>query len=145
MKRRTFVKTLPAATILAGTASTYPLKAAVYGNLQPINLPPPEKDGGKSVLAALQERKTTRSCMEDLIYILLGLAWLFFTFYTQYRKKKQRELQSSKSTDSEHTPQKKSLLEELFSENEMFQERKDTPFPSLDYDTVESHNEEQDF
>lgn len=61
MKRRTFVSTLPAATILAGAASVLPLKAVIPSDLQPIVLPPPEKEGGSSVLAALQQRKTTRS------------------------------------------------------------------------------------
>jgi len=80
MKRRTFVKTLPAATILAGTAAGYPLNAKVYRDLQPINLPPPEKDGGKSVLAALQERKTTRSISSKAIpeQVLSNLLWAAF-------------------------------------------------------------------
>ncbi len=55
MNRRTFVKTLPAFTILAGTASAF------AQDLPLIPLPKPEKDGGKSVLAALWERKTCPS------------------------------------------------------------------------------------
>ena len=55
MDRRTFVKTLPAITLLAGTTS---ISAP---DLNPIILPEPEKDGGISVLAALQERRTNRS------------------------------------------------------------------------------------
>ena len=80
MKRRTFVKTLPAATIMAGTASGYSLKAMISGDLQPITLPPPEKDGGKSVLAALQERKTTRniSSRELPLQVLSNLLWAAF-------------------------------------------------------------------
>ncbi len=80
MKRRTFVKTLPAATILAGTASGYPLKAALYGDLQPIKLPSPEKDGGTSVLAALQERKTTRNIGSKALpeQVLSNLLWAAF-------------------------------------------------------------------
>ncbi len=80
MKRRTFVKTLPAATILAGTASSFPLKAAAPPDLQPILLPPPEKDGGKSVLAALQHRKTTRniSAKELPLQVLSNLLWAAF-------------------------------------------------------------------
>ncbi len=80
MKRRTFVKTLPVATIMAGTASGYSLKAMVSGDLQPITLPQPEKDGGKSVLAALQERKTTRdiSSRELPLQVLSNLLWAAF-------------------------------------------------------------------
>lgn len=46
MNRRTFVKTRPAVTVLAGATASF------GQNLQPIELPKPEKDGGKSVLAA---------------------------------------------------------------------------------------------
>jgi hypothetical protein len=80
MKRRAFVRTLPAATLMAGTASSLPLKAALPGDLQPIILPPPEKDGGKSVLAALQLRKTTRSISSKAIpkQVLSNLLWAAF-------------------------------------------------------------------
>jgi hypothetical protein len=80
MKRRTFVQTLPAATILAGTASAMPLKAAISVDLQPIVLPPPEKDGGTSVLAALQLRKTTRSISSKALprQELSNLLWAAF-------------------------------------------------------------------
>jgi hypothetical protein len=46
MDRRTFVKSIPALTVLAGASS------ALADELQPLALPKPEKDGGKSVLAA---------------------------------------------------------------------------------------------
>ena len=80
MKRRAFVKTLPAATILAGTASGYPLMASVYQDLQTIKLPPPEKDGGKSVLAAMHERKTTRNIDSKALpqQVLSNLLWAAF-------------------------------------------------------------------
>jgi len=55
--------------------------------------------------------------MEDLIYIVLGLLWLVFTFYTQSRKKKQREAQQGKAktaTQSSETP--KSFFEQVFVE-----------------------------
>ncbi len=80
MKRRTFVKTLPAATVLAGTASGSILRATVQTDLQAIELPPPEKDGGKSVLAALQERKTTRSISSKPLpsQVLSNLLWAAF-------------------------------------------------------------------
>lgn len=74
MNRRTFVKTLPGLTVLAGT---------VYGSskeLQPIILPKPEKEGGKSVLAALQERRTNRniSTREIPAQVLSNLLWAAF-------------------------------------------------------------------
>ena len=80
MKRRTFVRTLPAATVLAGTASGSLLKAATFQDLQPIHLPLPEKEGGKSVLAALQERKTTRSISSKPlpVQVLSNLLWAAF-------------------------------------------------------------------
>ena len=80
MKRRTFVKTLPAAAIMAGTASAYSFKATISGDLQPIKLPPPEKDGGMSVLAALQQRKTIRniSSKELSPQVLSNLLWAAF-------------------------------------------------------------------
>ena len=80
MKRRTFVRTLPAATVLAGTASTLPLKAAISQDLQPIVLPKPQNDGGLSVLAALQKRKTTRSISSKALsgQQLSNLLWAAF-------------------------------------------------------------------
>ena len=81
MKRRTFVRTtLPAATLLAGSVSALPLKAAISQELQPILLPPPEKEGGLSVLAALQLRRTTRSISSKAIpnQVLSNLLWAAF-------------------------------------------------------------------
>jgi hypothetical protein len=54
MNRRTFVKTLPALTMLASTgASLAQASAKPAQDLEPITLPKPQTDGGKSVLAAL--------------------------------------------------------------------------------------------
>lgn len=80
MKRRTFVKVLPAAAVAAGAASGYPLKAVVQTDLQSIILPAPEKEGGKSVLAALAERRTTRSISsrELPLQVLSNLLWAAF-------------------------------------------------------------------
>ena len=74
MNRRKFVKTLPGLTVLAGT---------IYGSskeLQSIILPKPEKEGGKSVLAALQERRTNRniSTREIPAQVLSNLLWAAF-------------------------------------------------------------------
>lgn len=74
MKRRTFVKTLPAVTLLAGTMSGSPQE------LKPINLMKPQKDGGKSVLAALQERRTIRNISSKELppQVLSNLLWAAF-------------------------------------------------------------------
>jgi hypothetical protein len=74
MYRRTFVKTLPALTMLSGTASVF------AEELSPIALPKPEKDGGKSVLAALWERRTIRDIREERLppQVLSNLLWAAF-------------------------------------------------------------------
>ena len=74
MDRRTFMKTLPAMAVLAGATSS------LGEDLQPIMLPKPEKDGGKSVLAALQERRTTRSISPEPLppQVLSNLLWVAF-------------------------------------------------------------------
>ncbi len=80
MKRRTFVKTLPAAAIVAGSTSGFSMKAAVSPGLRTILLPPPEKAGGTSVLEALQQRKTIRniSSKELPLQVLSSLLWAAF-------------------------------------------------------------------
>jgi len=80
MDRRTFVKTIPAITILSGTAASSSRQKSSSDALQPIILPKPEKDGGSSVLAALQERKTTRniSSKELPLQVLSNLLWAAF-------------------------------------------------------------------
>jgi len=80
MKRRKFVKTLPAAAILAGTVNGNILKALNINDLQPILLPKPEKEGGTSILAALQERRTIRniSSKELPLQMLSNLLWAAF-------------------------------------------------------------------
>jgi nitroreductase len=74
MDRRTFVKTMPALAMMASTSSAFAVE------LQPISLPKPEKDGGKSVLAALWERKTIREIREDRLppQVLSNLLWAAF-------------------------------------------------------------------
>jgi hypothetical protein len=74
MKRRTFVKTLSGLSVGVGPvfASTEALK--------PIILPDPEKEGGKSVMAALQERHTNRSISPRALplQVLSNLLWAAF-------------------------------------------------------------------
>ena len=78
MNRRKFVKTVPSMAILAASAGSIPIS---FGRgLQPIVLPKPEKDGGKSVLASLLERKTTRTISSKELpgQVLSNLLWAGF-------------------------------------------------------------------
>ncbi len=94
MNRRTFLKTVPTFTVLAATGRSFaqaagptpksdavtPAESPAIGNLEVITLLPPELDGGKSVLAALHERKTTREIRAgklpaQLLSNLLWAAW----------------------------------------------------------------------
>src|SRR5512146_896891 len=74
MNRRTFIKTVPALAVLAGASS------APAQDLQPIVLPKPQTAGGKSVLAALQERRTNRNIRADKLppQMLSNLLWAAF-------------------------------------------------------------------
>ncbi len=81
MNRRTFVKAVPALAVLAGSASGLAQESGKpAGELQPIMLPNPEKDGGKSVLAALWERKTVRNIRPEKLppQVLSNLLWAAF-------------------------------------------------------------------
>jgi hypothetical protein len=74
MNRRTFLKSVPALAVLAG-------KTSISGQgLQPITLLKPQTDGGKSVLAALQDRKTTRNISKEKLspQIISNLLWAAF-------------------------------------------------------------------
>ena len=84
MHRRAFLKAVPALTVLAASGSSSAQQAATAPNspaeLQPIRLPKPQKDGGKSVLAALWERKTIRTVSDkplapQMLSNLLWAAW----------------------------------------------------------------------
>jgi len=70
MNRGAFLKTVPAFAMLAtkgsGFAREPPTTSGSVPDLQPILLPKPEKDGGKSVLAALWERKTNRNVSDKM-------------------------------------------------------------------------------
>jgi hypothetical protein len=94
MNRRTFLKTLPAFTALAGTTSIFAQDTNVASgstrdvgtssgstqDLEPISLPKPQTDGGKSVLAAIQERKTIRNISAEKLplQVLSNLLWAAF-------------------------------------------------------------------
>ncbi len=74
MNRRTFLKTVPAVAVLA-SATSLPAQ-----DLKPITLVKPQKDGGKSVLAALRERRTIRNISEEKLppQVLSNLLWAAF-------------------------------------------------------------------
>jgi nitroreductase len=74
MNRRTFLQAVPAFTVLAGTASSF------AADLNPITLAKPQTDGGKSVLAALKERRTNRNISAEKIspQVLSNLLWAAF-------------------------------------------------------------------
>jgi hypothetical protein len=81
MNRRTFVKTLPALTLLAGSGDAIAQEeTGSVGSLKPIGLPTPETDGGTSVLAALRLRKTTRNLGSKELppQVLSNLLWAAF-------------------------------------------------------------------
>jgi len=66
--------------LIAASAQGYSLVIPVTAELQPIVLPKPEKEGGKSVLAALSERKTNRnvSSKELPLQVISNLLWAGF-------------------------------------------------------------------
>ncbi len=84
MNRRTFLMSIPALAVLTDESSLSAqdkIPAAAPGqDLQPITLPKSQTDGGKSVLAALQERRTNRSIRADKLppQILSNLFWAAF-------------------------------------------------------------------
>jgi len=80
MKRRTFVKAIPATAILTGSVIGYSQDESGSKDLQPIILPAPEKGGGKSFLEAVQMRKTSRniSSKELPLQVLSNLLWAAF-------------------------------------------------------------------
>ena len=84
MNRRTFLKSVPAYTVLAGAASSFAQDARTTSGsaqeMQPVILVKPETDGGKSVLAALKERRTNRNVSSEKLplQVLSNLLWSAF-------------------------------------------------------------------
>jgi hypothetical protein len=80
MNRRKFVKAVPTLAFIAASASGYALQTSGAQALQTIVLPQPEKEGGKSVLASLAGRKTTRTISsKDLpMQVISNLLWAGF-------------------------------------------------------------------
>ena len=79
MDRRTFVITMPAIVVTTGMTSGVSQTQETV-DLKVISLPKPEKDGGLSVLAALQHRKTTRDISDKKLtrQTLSNLLWAAF-------------------------------------------------------------------
>jgi len=80
MKRRKLILTLPAVALIATSASGYSLASQGTAELQAIVLPKPEYKGGKSLMASLRERKTTRtiSAKELPMQVISNLLWAGF-------------------------------------------------------------------
>jgi len=80
MNRRKFIKAVPAVALVAASASAFSLDLPKSIELQTIVLPKPEKEGGKSLLASLQERKTNRSISskELPLQVISNLMWAAF-------------------------------------------------------------------
>jgi hypothetical protein len=80
MNRRNFVKSIPALSILASSSAVDATDRLPDEELQPVVLPEPEKDGGRTVLASLQLRKTTRSIStkELPVQVISNLLWSGF-------------------------------------------------------------------
>ena len=88
VNRRTFTKSLPALTVLAGAASSFAQETSAVAqakpeaptDLQPITLLKPQTEGGASVLASLWKRKTTRSMTAERLppQTLSNLLWAAF-------------------------------------------------------------------
>jgi hypothetical protein len=76
------MKTLPTVAVLAGTVASAAedTNSVAQLRLQPIALPKPETEGGKSVLAALQERRTNRNVGAEPLppQMLSNLLWAAF-------------------------------------------------------------------
>jgi hypothetical protein len=94
MNRRTFLKGVPGLAVLAaaktsfsqdanaiaGSAADANMASASVPALQPVTLLKPQTDGGKSVLAALKERRTNRNIRAEELspQALSNLLWAAF-------------------------------------------------------------------
>jgi hypothetical protein len=81
MRRRTFLKAVPACAIMAGATGKGKLAGkSSPPDLEPIQLVTPETEGGKSVLAALNIRGTNRNVSEKSLppQMLSNLLWAAF-------------------------------------------------------------------
>jgi len=80
MNRRKFIKAVPAVAIAATSVSAFSMDMPGTMELKTIVLPKPEKEGGKSVMVSLLERKTTRTISEKELpmQVISNLLWAGF-------------------------------------------------------------------
>ncbi len=79
--------------------------------------------------------------MEDLIYIIIGLLWLVFTFYTSTKKRKQKQQErSSPSHETQASPEQK-IMDELFGKKEIFKDETDPLRPYSGNELVYDNSE----
>jgi len=80
MNRRNLIKAVPSIALIATSVAGYSRLIPVTTGFNPIVLPKPEKDGGKSVMTSLSERKTTRTIgsKELPLQVLSNLLWAGF-------------------------------------------------------------------
>ena len=78
MNRRKFVKTVPAAALLATSGDS--LIGSSVPELKPIALPNPDKEGGMAIMSCISQRKTTRtiSSKEISLQLLSNILWAGF-------------------------------------------------------------------
>ena len=78
MNRRKFVKTVPAAALLATSGDS--LIGSSVPELKPIALPNPDKEGGMTIMSCISQRKTTRtiSPKEISLQLLSNILWAGF-------------------------------------------------------------------
>lgn len=78
MDRRKFVKSVPAAALLAASADS--LTGTSGPELRPITLPDPDKEGGKAIMSCISQRKTTRTISSKAIslQLLSNILWAGF-------------------------------------------------------------------
>ena len=109
MNRRAFLRTVPAFAMLAVRASSSAQDADTAsppaGDLQPIKLPKPETDGGKSVLAALQARRTVRRIAEKKLppQVLSNLLWAAFGVNRKVGRSGRPGRTAASASDSQET------------------------------------------
>ena len=83
--------------------------------------------------------------MEDLIYIIIGVLWLVFTFYTASKKKKQKQQEQANPSQSSQKPPGKNILEELFGKTELFEEKAKPVHPYSSTEVVFDDFESESF
>ncbi len=79
--------------------------------------------------------------MEDLIYIIIGLLWLVFTFYTSSKKRKQKQQEKTRPSQTSQESQEQNILEELFGKTEIYKQKADPLHPYSDNELIYESSE----